>query len=411
MKKYSFVVITYNSKNFIINCLESLNHQEDFSPDVYEVVVVDDGSNDGTYECIQKLNLSYSLRYIYIERTKKSCRNAARNRGWLNAKGEFVIFLDADMIVKKDYLKNLHGCYEINKDISVVGLRFMLDEPVLHQEVIDGSIFSKINIAKPEMKYYEERHYYFNDLSYNPLTIKYMWLFFYSCNICVPKKYLQLVGGFNEKLPGWGFDDQELGYRLTKAGVKLVLNQQLEGLHQYHGEFYGSVRSTERILEQLQNISIVYKLHPDLEKIVPKLKLLVYYTLRLVKRLNQIKKNTARKHQIHVKDINFLEEVKASIKELASSKGNEIVVYDHLENSDLHLWVQFLEETKSLVKYFPVSRILDKKRIKSHRRYLKKKYPTNQLLRCIEIFFLAYIKPLFIRQNANDSNGGVLREK
>jgi glycosyltransferase involved in cell wall biosynthesis len=392
MKKYSFVIITYNCKNYLVNCLESLNNQIGFSSDEYEAVVVDDGSNDGTYENIQKINLTYSLKYIYIDRTKESCRNVARNKGWKNAEGEFIIFLDADMIVNKDYLQNLHMCYEMDKDISVVGMRFMLDESVYHKEVFNGSVFSKFNIAKPEMKYYEERHYYFNKLSYNPSSFTKMWLYFHSCNVSVPKKYLQLTGGFNESLPGWGFDDQELGYRLTRAGVKLILNQKLEGLHQYHGEVYGSPRSPNRVFEQYKNITIIYRIHPDLEKVLPKLKLLVCSYLKLTTRMNIIVKKTSRKHIIHVKYTSSLEDVKALIKELANIKGNDIVVYDHIENSDLHIWVQFLRGKESLVKYFPVSRILDKKSIKTHKKYLKKKYPNNRLIWIIKIFFLVYIK-------------------
>ncbi len=397
MKKFSFVIITYNYKDYLVNCLESLNKQLGFSPDEYEVVIVDDGSNDGTYECIQKMNLTYSLEYIYINRTEKSCRNAARNRGWKIAKGETIVFLDADMIINNSYLKNLNMCYEVNSDIAVVGMRFMLDEPVHPCEVSDGSIFSKININKPEMKYYEDRHYYFNKLSYNPSSYTNMWLYFYTCNVSIPKKYLKLVGGFNENIRGWGFDDQELGYRLTKAGVKLVLNHKLEGLHQYHGEVYGTLRSTDKVLEQYKNVAIIYRTYKDLNKVIPKLKVIVYSSLKMHTRLNKKVVKSSKKHLIHVENSSSLEKIKNSIKDLANIQGNEIIVHDHLENSDLHIWVQFLGETKGSVKYFPVSRILDKKSIKNHMKYLKKKYPNNRLVWLMKIFFLAFIKQPFIK--------------
>jgi glycosyltransferase involved in cell wall biosynthesis len=393
MIKYSFVIPSYNYKDYLINCLESLNHQSGFGIDDYEVVVVDDGSNDGTYDSIMKMDFSFKLKYIYIERTKDSCRNAARNKGWRAAEGDYIIFLDADMIVNKDYLQNINMCYEMDKDISIMGLRFMLSEPVTPKEISDGSIFRKVKTTKPDMCYYEERHYFFNKLSYNACSFDNSWIYFYSCNISIPKKYLYNVGGFNENLPGWGFDDQELGYRLVKAGVRIITNQKLESLHQYHGEIYGTPSNPKKILEWHKNIVAMYKIHKDIHKSIPKLKLLFCYSFQMITKLNKTKGKSTCKDIVHITKKSLMEEYKASIKELTGKKAKEIVVYDHVENSDLHIWVQLLDSTRCNIKYFPVSRILDKDKIKEYHKYLKKKFGQNRILYLIKMFFLAYIKP------------------
>lgn len=391
--KYSFVIPSYNYKDYLVNCLESLNHQIGFGTGDYEVVVVDDGSNDGTYDAIHSKKFSFPLNYIYIKRTANSCRNAARNTGWKNAKGEIVIFLDADMIVRKDYLQNLNQCYEMDNTITVMGLRFMLSEPVSLEQIKDGAVFNISNpTSKPDMKYLEERHYFFNTLSYNAASFDNPWLYFYSCNVSISKKQLLLVGGFNENLPGWGFDDQELGYRLFDAGVKLIINKQIEGLHQFHGEIYGMPSNEQKILQWYRNVNLTYSLNKDLQRIAPKFKLLCCFAFKMVPSMSRRKYGFRKKHIFKVRGKSSVERLKASIKSLADAKGNEIIVYDEGEDSDLHIWVQFLGRTESPVKYYPASRFFKKDSIEEHKKYLKRTYPRNRALYLVKMALKAYAR-------------------
>ncbi|NLW47916.1 MAG: glycosyltransferase family 2 protein [Firmicutes bacterium] len=392
MRKYSFVIPAYNYKEYLVNCLESLNHQIGFGAEDYEVVVVDDGSNDGTRDIIEKMDFSFPLNYIYIERTEKSCRNVARNTGWRNAGGEIIIFLDADMILQKDFLRNLEMCYEMSHEIFVVGLRFMLHESVSHDQIKDGSVFSRLgSTQKPDIKYLEERHFLFHKISYNTASFHNPWIYFYSCNVSVPKKYLLLTGGFNEKLHGWGFDDQELGYRLFNAGLRMIINQKLEGLHQFHGEVYGVSPSTQRVLEWHRNIHHAYKLNKDIRKQIPKLKLIVCYALKKITWMNRINHKVLQKHRIQIKNKNQIEACKETVKALAAAKKNEIMVYDHVEDSDLHIWIQFLGRTESIVKYFPASRVMSEDSIKKYEKYLKKTYPKVRAIYLIKMAYKAFI--------------------
>jgi glycosyltransferase involved in cell wall biosynthesis len=54
-KRFSFVIPTYQNKNLIRNTLEALNRQKDFPYEDYEVIVVDDGSSDGTGEVLDRV--------------------------------------------------------------------------------------------------------------------------------------------------------------------------------------------------------------------------------------------------------------------------------------------------------------------------------------------------------------------
>lgn len=102
MKKplLSVVIPTYNEEKDIGNCLNSLFKQ---SYKNFEIIVVDDGSTDNTKNIVKK-----SKKVKLIEGEHKG-PGFSRNLGAKRAKGKILIFVDADMIFDKDYLKHLVG--------------------------------------------------------------------------------------------------------------------------------------------------------------------------------------------------------------------------------------------------------------------------------------------------------------
>ena len=86
---FSVIIPAYNAEHFIDASVISVLSQ---SCDDYELIIVDDGSQDGTREKI----FAYSdsrIKYIYQDNGGVS---SARNRGILESNGEFVCFLDSD---------------------------------------------------------------------------------------------------------------------------------------------------------------------------------------------------------------------------------------------------------------------------------------------------------------------------
>lgn len=100
--KISIIVPTYNEKKILGNCIESLSEQtlKDF-----EIVIVDDGSTDGTLEILKRLKRSLP-NFKFIKQSHLGA-GAARNAGAKLSKGEILVFVDADMTFDKDFLKNL----------------------------------------------------------------------------------------------------------------------------------------------------------------------------------------------------------------------------------------------------------------------------------------------------------------
>src|SRR3990172_2188424 len=113
----SVIIPTYNEDNVILDCLASLGDQ---TYDDIEIIVVDDGSGDKTVSRLE----SYGLRVTgLMKRTRNAKRatpkpiklliqnhkgpGAARNLGASKAKGEILVFVDADMTFDKDFLNKL----------------------------------------------------------------------------------------------------------------------------------------------------------------------------------------------------------------------------------------------------------------------------------------------------------------
>jgi glycosyltransferase involved in cell wall biosynthesis len=88
MTRFSVIIPTYNRKDYLLECLETVFAQS-YAP--YEVIVVDDGSTDGTIESVEKFG-----RGVHVIQQANSGPGAARNRGASIARGDYLAFLDSD---------------------------------------------------------------------------------------------------------------------------------------------------------------------------------------------------------------------------------------------------------------------------------------------------------------------------
>lgn len=110
MNRISVIIPTYQHASTLPRVLDSLASQLR-QPD--EIIVVDDGSTDGTREVLS----AYLDRIKYILQENKGAPTA-RNVGFRESIGELVIFWDADVIGEPDMLKNLEEALELHEDAS-----------------------------------------------------------------------------------------------------------------------------------------------------------------------------------------------------------------------------------------------------------------------------------------------------
>lgn len=357
MKKFSFVIPAYNSKIMLKNSLEALNHQKGYGYGQYEVIVVDDGSNDGTWKCIKGVSRNYELKYIYLERETGSCRSRARNFGWKAAEGEVIVFIDADIIVKNTHLLELERFYRCESNLALIGLRIMLPRGA----IIDfENLYQTYGFDRRKLTLLDKTYFIYNLLSYNINKIRSPGILYATNNCTVPRKILESMGGFDEKYIGYGYEDQDLACRLLKLdNIKFALNHRLEVFHQYHPHhdyvqeefkangklFFGKFPFTEGNLPMSAEVDIWGAMAMTDEEFIKRF---------------EINHQKSRQVLIEHNGSIEIEQIKTKIVKLSQQEGLDIIVNDYVEQDDLDVWIQLLGKRKSTPKYFPMSKKIGK---------------------------------------------------
>ncbi len=359
VKKFSFVIPTYQNKEQIRDTLEVLNYQKGYGKDDYEVVLVDDGSTDGTGEYIKGVNENYGLKYIYLERNSDSCRSRARNAGWKEARGEVIIFIDGDIFVKEDYLSEIDRCMKMAGNTLLIGNIIMLLEHIPHEIISDRKAFGQ-KIGSIKKFGLDPRQFIFYRFSYNPAFQLYPWLQVFGANLAVKRKWLVETGGFDENFKGWGHEDIELGYTMYKKGLNIVMSTKLEVFHQCRPCISGP-KAPGGAAESRKNIGYFLSKHPaaidaSLDR--------VYGMFEGKCQIDMVKQNKViQKKVFDFRKREELETLKQDIIKLSGEEGWEIIVNDYIGDTDLDIWIQILGKRVSTPKYYPISKINEFKKV------------------------------------------------
>ncbi len=137
----SIIIPTYNRKNLLLEALGSVFSQTYRD---YEVIVVDDGSTDGTGAALE--GLGARIHYMYQENAGEA---RARNRGLSVARGEIVAFLDSDDVWKPELLDAELAILGGHSEVALVCARSLTaGEPseklISEKEILTGDLFSQL---------------------------------------------------------------------------------------------------------------------------------------------------------------------------------------------------------------------------------------------------------------------------
>lgn len=117
----SIIIPVWNEAKHLDKCLRSIKNQ---NYDNYEIIVVNDGSTDNFYEVIEKYKQIFTFRIEYISQDRQGPQ-VARMAGAKRARGEFIIFLDADTELYPDMLKIMKGALRSHTEASFVYSSFI----------------------------------------------------------------------------------------------------------------------------------------------------------------------------------------------------------------------------------------------------------------------------------------------
>lgn len=123
--KISLVIPVYNVEKYLARCLDSCLHQ-DLAADEYEIIVVNDGSPDGSKEIAEKYASEYANIKLYNQ--ENGGLSVARNNGLEKAQGEYVWFVDSDDWIEKNCLAGIVEKMDIqNLDMLQIGYMEVYD--------------------------------------------------------------------------------------------------------------------------------------------------------------------------------------------------------------------------------------------------------------------------------------------
>ena len=258
----SVIVATYNQKERLRLVLSGLENQG-ISSEHFEILVIDDGSTDGTGAMLKSLNMQ-NLEVESFQTNQGRC--LARNRGIERAHGSLVVFLDGDALPAPDLLQHYLEAYKENGQKSVFcGYQYVLPNLEYFQNPQTGSLLDtslpyslrrRLALHRDKMIIAEDMvRNEFNSIiekavegGYPFESVRTMqrefrdlyetvekpalgWIGLYPHNMAIPLKLLEKVGGFDDTIPfceGW-----ELGYRLRAAGGRFI-SVQASSYHLYH---------------------------------------------------------------------------------------------------------------------------------------------------------------------------------
>lgn len=195
--KLSVVICTYNRADILRVALDSLGRNQLFDIHEYEIVIIDDGSTDHTEQVVKDMGFLCGHQYYKIPHAGRS---AARNRGIKEATGDHILFVDDDIIAPPELLNEHMEWHRKHR-----------------HSVIRGPI---INVTEHRIP--EGRAVSWRDFSA---------AFFCTCNASVSKFALVDIGGFDESFVEYGFEDNEIGWRLREKGWTMHFNQQAMVYH------------------------------------------------------------------------------------------------------------------------------------------------------------------------------------
>ncbi len=240
----SVVIPTFDRLEILPEVLEGLERQREAPP--FEVIVVDDGSTDGSSEWLERYEGPCVLRWY---RQSNRGPAAARNRGIEEARGEIVAFLGDDTVPEPGWLAchfSAHGGQERagrRQEMAVIGYT------AWHPRMKRTRFLDYINEYGLQFGY---------ALIEDPDRVPFN--FFYTSNLSLPRRLL-LEERFDTGFPYAAWEDIELSYRLTKAGMNLHYRPDARVQHDHPTDL-------DRFCERQERAGycavVFYRLHPEL---------------------------------------------------------------------------------------------------------------------------------------------------
>ena len=211
--RVSTIVPVYNGANSLPECLTALKALA--CPDI-EIIVVDDASTDDTPSIAEQAGVKV------LRLAKNAGPGAARNYGARHAQGEILFFVDADVALLSGALNRARKVLEERPDVAAVF----------------GSYDAAPKATGIPSQFRNLLHHFVHQNGQAEAST-----FWAGCG-AIRRSVFEQIGGFDEKqFPRPSIEDIELGYRLRRAGYRILLDKALQGTHLKQWTLFSFIRT------------------------------------------------------------------------------------------------------------------------------------------------------------------------
>lgn len=239
----SVVILSYNTKDMTKRCIESLEEYTDNKR--LEIIVIDNGSTDGSVECLQGMS---EIKLVVNENNKGFAGGC--NQGIeLATKENDIWLLNSDTLVPKNALFWLKMGLHSNENVGATGS--VSNFCPNYQNIVEGDVVDK-DYEKVALKY--------NIYKENPLEEK-NWLVGFS--MLIKREALEKTGYLDERFFPGNFEDNDLSYRLLENSYKLMLCHNSFVFHYGGTSFKKSNTVSSSLVENKQRFINKWNFDPE----------------------------------------------------------------------------------------------------------------------------------------------------
>lgn len=216
LPKTTIIVVVYNNKDIIDECLQGI---QNLIYTNYDCILVDDCSTDGTVEHV-------AGKYPWVKIIKKRVNSGqaiSKNIAIQQSKSKYILFLDSDVKLYKDFLNECVELMERDKNVAICGGKLLFKQkPDKINET--GGYLLRIGIGR-------DRGIGENSLMYNKTEEVF---FIGSAAHCIRKDLFDEIGKHDITTSCYGAEDVDICWRARLAGYKVFYNHRAIGYHGFH---------------------------------------------------------------------------------------------------------------------------------------------------------------------------------